>query len=107
MCTSGKRLINRQMYLLHPYLENMDNNEKGPKHFNLIINGRPNQWNNERINFSEVVNLAFPPPHKDTEFFTVQYSRGPDDNPQGTLIDGQDVKVKSGMVFDVTKTDKS
>lgn len=84
----------------------MDNDDKGPDHFNLIINGRPTRWENKRISFSEVVSLAFPPPHKDTEFFTVQYSRGPE-NSQGTLIDGQDVEVKSGMVFDVTRTDKS
>lgn len=85
----------------------MDNENKGGKRFNLIINGRPTQWDEETINFSQVINLAFPPPHKDTEFFTVQYSRGPNENPQGTLIDGQSVKVKSGMVFDVTRTDKS
>lgn len=84
-----------------------DPNEKGPDRFNLIINGRPNIWEQNKIGYLQVVDLAFPPPHKETEFFTVQYSRGTKENPQGTLIEGQDVEVKSGMVFDVTRTDKS
>lgn len=83
-----------------------DNSQKD-KNFNLIINAKPIKWDDKTISYSQVVDLAFPPPHKDTEIFTVQYSRGPPDNSQGTLVKGQSVKVKSGMVFDVTRTDKS
>lgn len=75
--------------------------------FEIIVNGRPRQWVKETISYTEVVDLAFPPPHKPTEIFTVQYSHGPKENPQGTLVEGQTVTVKSGMVFDVTRTDKS
>jgi hypothetical protein len=75
--------------------------------FELIINGRKKSWNEESITYSQVVDLAYPPPHTPTQYFTVQYSRGPKENPQGTLVQGQNVKVKSGMVFDVTRTDKS
>ena len=77
------------------------------KKFELIVNARPKSWNEDTISYTQVVNLAFPPPHTSTEIFTVQYSRGPKDNPQGTLVEGQTVRVKSGMVFDVTRTDKS
>jgi hypothetical protein len=77
------------------------------KRFEIIVNGQRKPWDEETISYSQVVNLAFPPPHSSTEFFTVQYSRGPKENPQGTLVDGQSVKVKSGMVFDVTRTDRS
>ena len=82
-------------------------NSQKDKNFNLIINAKPTKWDDKTISYSQVVDLAFPPPHKETEIFTVQYSRGPHDNPQGTLVKGQSVKVKSGMVFDVTRTDKS
>jgi len=75
--------------------------------YKLIINGAIHIWNEKSIDFSQVINLVFPPPHNDTEFFTVQYSCGTEMNPQGTLIESEDVKVKSGMVFDVTRTDKS
>jgi len=83
------------------------NSEAKPHKYELIVNGRPKPWYEERISYSQVVDLAFPPPHKDTEIFTVQYSHGPKENRQGTLVDGQTVLVKSGMVFDVTRTDKS
>ena len=84
-------------------------NENGqhPNHFNIFINAKKYSWENETINYSQLVDLAFPPPHGEFEVFTVQYSKGPKENPEGTLVAGQKVKVKSGMVFDVTKTDKS
>lgn len=75
--------------------------------FEIIVNARPKSWHEETISYMQVVDLAYPPPHKPTEIFTVQYSHGPKDNPKGTLVDGQSVKVKSGMIFDVTRTDKS
>jgi len=75
--------------------------------FEIIVNGSRKSWDKDCINYSEIVDLAFPPPHRSTEIFTVQYSRGPEKNPSGTLVEGQAVKVKNGMVFDVTRTDKS
>ncbi len=77
------------------------------KQFKIIVNAKPKSWNEEIISYSQVVDLAFPPPHKETEVFTVQYGHGPKENPQGTLVDGQKVEVKDGMVFSVTRTDKS
>lgn len=82
-------------------------NGQDRRRFEIIVNARPRPWDEETISFSQVVDLAFPPPYKDTEFFTVQYSHGPKENPQGTLIEGQSAKVKGGMRFDVTRTDRS
>ncbi len=75
--------------------------------FEIIVNGKPKPWYEETINYSQVVDLTFPPPHKPTEVFTVQYSHGPKENREGTLVEGQAVTIKSGMIFDVTRTDKS
>lgn len=75
--------------------------------FEIIVNGKPKPWREDTISYSQVVDLAFPPPHKPTEVFTVQYSHGPKDYPQGTMVEGQSVTIKSGMIFDVTRTDKS
>jgi hypothetical protein len=80
---------------------------KGHKRFEIIVNARPKQWNEETISYSQVVELAFPGQHNPNEIFTVQYSRGMKEKPQGTLVEGQSVKVKDGMVFHVTRTDKS
>ena len=75
--------------------------------FEIIVNGKPKPWHEDTINYSQVVDLAFPPPHRTTEIFTVQYSHGPKDDSQGTMVEGQSVTIKSGMIFDVTRTDKS
>ena len=79
------------------------------KIFNLIVNGTPKKWDREKISFDQVVNLAFNgnPSTGPNVMFTVAYSRGPKENPEGTLSEGQSVFVKSGMVFDVTPTNKS
>ena len=87
--------------------EQADKPEEKHKGYEIIVNGKPHNWENREISYSEVVDLAFPPPHKETEIFTVQYSRGPDENREGTLIQGQQVFVKNGMNFHVSRTDKS
>lgn len=74
---------------------------------NIFVNGMKKEWNNDTITFSQVVDLAYSPPHRESEIFTVQYSKGLKEDRDGTLVAGQGVKVKSGMVFDVTRTDKS
>ncbi|MDH3617561.1 MAG: multiubiquitin domain-containing protein [Nitrosopumilus sp.] len=77
------------------------------KHFNIFVNARRHSWEDATIDYTQVVDLAFPPPHGPYEIFTVQYSRGPKENREGTLVEAQEVEVKNGMVFDVTRTDKS
>ena len=73
----------------------------------IFVNAKRKAWDQDSISYTQVVDLAYPPPHSPTEIFTVQYSRGPKENPQGTLVSGRSVMVRSGMVFDVTRTDKS
>ena len=77
------------------------------KKYEIKVNARPKSWTEDMISYSQVVDLAFPPPHGPNQIFTVQYNHGPKENQQGTLVEGQSVHVKSGMVFDVTRTDKS
>lgn len=61
-----------------------------------------------KISFSQLAKLAFPDLQitENTEF-TVTYRKGHDAQPAGSLIEGESVKVKKGMIFDVTATDKS
>ena len=63
---------------------------------------------NEELSFAELVALAFNnnPPTGPNIVITVTYSKG-EDGKQGTLLEGQSVKIKDGMVFYVTATDKS
>jgi Multiubiquitin len=74
----------------------------------VVVNGRRKKVHTNRLTFDEVVRLAFdPPPHGDGVQITVQYTRGPEHKPSGTLVEGQSVKVRDGMEFDVTATNRS
>lgn len=72
----------------------------------IIVNGRQREFVGQRISYIQVVQLAFPNDQPDANIeYTVAYANthGKD----GTLVDGQDVKVKEGMIFNVTKTNRS
>lgn len=72
----------------------------------IIVNGREKEVTGTTISYSQVVQLAFPNDQaNDTIEYTVAYA-----NPHGkdgTLVEGQSVHVKKGMIFNVTKTNRS
>jgi hypothetical protein len=74
----------------------------------IIVNARRKTETGRKISFEQVVKLAFPdgPPSPQT-VYTVAYSNGPPRNPEGKMIAGQTVKIRDGMVFDVTETSRS
>lgn len=75
----------------------------------VYFNGRPKQLDkNSEITFNDAVAYAFvQPPGGDNLQFTVQYTKGHSDKPKGSLVEGQSVKAKDGMEFDVTATNRS
>lgn len=77
------------------------------KEVTIIVNGREKQFPKEDISFAEVVALAFDTPPSPDTMYTVSYRRGHGNKPEGTLVEGQSVKVKEGMIFNVTATNKS
>jgi hypothetical protein len=86
----------------------MTNNKDKEKDINIIVNGRPKTVSDKEVSFAEVVALAFDNvPSGPNIVFTVTYRRGHGDKPEGTLVEGGTVKVKEGMIFNVTATDKS
>ena len=89
--------------------ESHDQPGKEPKTVTVYFNGRPKEIPKEdALTFDEVVGYAIDnPPSGDGVQFSVQYSRGHGDKPTGTLLEGQSVKVKEGMEFDVTPTNRS
>jgi hypothetical protein len=75
----------------------------------IIVNGEAKEVpKKEEITFDEVVNLAYDnhPPTGENVVFTVTYSGGHGKH-KGSLLEGQSVEVKAGMIFNVTATDKS
>jgi len=76
-----------------------------PKVYTIIVNGRKKEVSTKTLSFDQVVALAFNPvPVGPTVQFSVTYRKGPRKNHEGTLTEGETVRIKDGMVFDVTET---
>lgn len=86
-----------------------DKREHGEKkEITIIVNTRKKEVTAKDHSFTQVVELAFNPvPVGPNILFTITYRNGPRDNPQGALLEGSTVKIKEGMIFNVTQTDKS
>ncbi|MCA9467643.1 MAG: multiubiquitin domain-containing protein [Nitrospira sp.] len=94
----------------------VDLREPGIEHFisvptkaiSIIVNGREKTVEEKKLSFTDLINLAFEnPPTGEFICFTITYRNGPKKNPEGTMVEGDRVKIKCGMVFNVTATDKS
>lgn len=87
----------------------VEKNENAPgqnKEFTIYVNANPEKWVGKTISFEQVTKMAFPkPPFPNTEYQVV-YAEA-QGNKEGTLAEGQEVKIKEGTQFDVTATDKS
>lgn len=78
------------------------------KSVTIVVNARPKVVTQKELTFAEVVGLAFDPqPTGENIIFTVTYRKGEGNHTEGTLVAGEMVKVKDGMIFNVTATDKS
>jgi hypothetical protein len=79
-----------------------------PKDFTIFVNGRKKEVTTKTLSFDQLVALAFNPVQVGPNvMFTITYRKGPHKNPEGTLTEGATVKIKDGMIFDVTETTKS
>ena len=78
------------------------------KDVTIVVNGTQKSVPKDELTFDEVVQLAFEiPPYGGNTLFSITYRRGAGNRPEGILAPGESVKVKEGMIFDVTATDKS
>lgn len=78
------------------------------KALTIIVNGREKTVDEKELSFDEVVDLAFDNPQRGENIvFTITYRKGDDKKPEGTLVAGRTVKIKDGMIFNVTRTDQS
>lgn len=87
-------------------MNQVDEAKDKDKTYTIIINGRKREVTDHKLTYQQVVQLAFPGGQNDANtIYTVAYA-----NPHGkdgTLVDGQDVVVKNGMSFNVSKTSRS
>lgn len=81
-----------------------DKPDKVHKDVTIYVNTIGHEWPKDDISYEQVVALALPTlPPGQTDGYTVLYQRA-HGNKDGNLVAGQTVKVKEGMVFDVTAT---
>ncbi len=77
------------------------------KEFMIIVNGREKVFSEREITFKQVVELAFGTYDENPDIvYTVSYSKG-EGKKEGTMTAGTSVKVKDGMIFNVTRTNRS
>lgn len=86
-------------------------NEEAPgqnKEFSIIVNGREKEVTDKKLSFIEIVTLAFGAITTGANtIYTMTFKRGGDKKREGELVEGDTITIKSGMIFNVTATDKS
>ena len=92
----------------------MNNNEnahgdKKDKEFTIIVNTRQKTVSQEELTFAEIIALAYEtPPTGAAVMFTVTYRRGHGNKPEGTMVEADaPLKLKEGMIINISATDKS
>ena len=74
----------------------------------IIVEGTPHQWPKDDIAYEQVVALEVPDYAQHPEItYSVTYKRGHGNKPEGILSPGSSVKVKEGMIFNVSATGES
>ncbi|MAS95886.1 MAG: hypothetical protein CMO55_21995 [Verrucomicrobiales bacterium] len=82
--------------------------KKESKTVTIVVEGTPHDWPKGEISFVEVVKLEVPGYTENSNItYSVKYKRGQGNKPEGTLSLGNSVKVKEGMVFNVSETGES
>jgi len=87
----------------------VDELEHRHKTVTIVVDGTPHEVpKKEHITYVEVVTLAYPdyPQHPEITY-SVTYTRGHGDKPEGILAPGGSVKVREGMAFCVDRTGQS
>lgn len=78
------------------------------KELNIFINGRPKEITGREITFRQVIELAFGEFSDNPDrVYTVTYKKGEGKKQEGSMVEGDVVKIKEGTIFNATQTDKS
>ena len=80
--------------------------EHATKDIKIVVNGREKVVAAKTISYADLVVLAFGSTDPET-IYTVTFKHGPPSNPEGSILEGDVVKLQCGMIFNVTPTRKS
>lgn len=89
--------------------KDVDERKPQKKELEIIVNGVKKQIEKKEISFEDAIRLAFGTfDSAATVAYTVTYSyKKGHHNDKGVLVKGDSVKLKEGMVFNVTRTTRS
>ena len=74
----------------------------------IVVEGTQHEWTKDEIKYAEVVTLEVPDYSSHPEItYSVKYKNGHGNKPEGILAPGGSVKVKEGMIFNVSETGQS
>jgi hypothetical protein len=84
-----------------------DHQDHGPKPVTIFVNGTAYEVPKDQISYEDLLVLIEAPALSEGQRYSVIYSKGHSEKANGTLIEGQSVKVKKDMEFDVTPANRS
>lgn len=87
-------------------VEEIERIEAEQREFEIIVNGRPKTVERKKQSYRDIARLAYPDADFDKFLYTITYFNG-EHGQQGDLVEGETVRVKDGMVFNVRRSDKS
>lgn len=78
------------------------------KEVEIFVNSRPKTVTGKEISYTDVVKLAFSDAFQNPNtVYTVTYKHGENTKPEGSMVDGDSVKLKKEMRFHVAFTTRS
>jgi hypothetical protein len=76
------------------------------KEFNIIINGRPKTVTDKKISFIDIITLAYGSFNQSEDIaYTVAYTNNK--HRDGALVYNESLRIHEGVIFNVTKTNRS
>jgi len=86
----------------------IEDDEYKQKEYEIIINGRTKVVKLKELSFFNIVKIAFGEIISDgRKIYTMTFKKGHDCRPEGSLVEGDVIKIKKGVIFNVSATDKS
>lgn len=87
---------------------NQGNGAEKPKLYVIVVSGREKTVSDHKLTYFQVVQLYLDGAALDPNFiYTVTYRKGNNENHEGSMVEGDTVTIKEGMIFNVSGTTKS
>ncbi len=87
-------------------LKEVERAEGEGREFKIMVNGRSKEVSPKKQSYRDIARVAYPDADFSQYLYTITFFNG-EGGQEGDLVEGETVKVKNGMVFNVRRSDKS